>query len=134
MIWWLVFAVWLVGWVLAVRPSMRRRMLQQVCRVCAHRRCSPEACRCICSRHDAVPRGAARERTGVDVAAAVWFAAGWPLWLVVVTVLVTLVAAGAAVKTAVIRATPLTGPELERRTAEQEAEIARLTELIGGGS
>jgi len=137
---WVLVAVWLVGWLLAVRPSMRRTMLQEVCSRCrAHWSCdcrTPDEWRGSDFHRGGKVRRAARgslfERTGGDVAAAVWFAAWWPVWLAVVVLRVTLRALGAGVKTAVIRATPLTGPELERRLAEREAEIARLTKEIGG--
>lgn len=127
---WLLVAVWLVGWLLAVRPSMRRTMLQVVCDQCL-------ATEAWCSHRSSrrlVVRGAEFDRTGGDVAWSLWIAAWWPVWLTFVLLRILLTALGACVKTAVIRATPLTGPELERRIAEQQDEIARLTEQIGGRS
>jgi len=139
---WLV-AVWLVGWLLAVRPSMRRTMLQEVCSNCGRTGCDckvwdshPEFPDVISlrdyKRAPKVVRGSRFERTGGDVAWSLWIAAWWPGWLTVVVLRATLRTLGAGVKTAVIRATPLTGPELERRLKEQQAEIARLTKEIGG--
>lgn len=130
---WLLVAVWLVGWLLAVRPAMRRTMLMVVCSDCR----APSGCTCSGRPWDAatrVVRGSAFERTGGDVAWSVWIAAWWPVWLAFVVLRKTAAAVGAGVKTAVIRATPLTEPELERRIAEQQEEIARLTEEIGGSS
>lgn len=131
---WLLAAVWLVGWLLAVRPSMRRTMLQEVCS-----KCRADGCDCARSARvfgqDPPPlaaRGALRDRTGGDVAWSVWSAAWWPAWLTIVVLRTALRALGAGVTTAVIRVTPLTGPELERRIVEQRDEIARLTEQIGG--
>lgn len=118
---WVLVAVWAAGWVLAVRPSMRRTILQEVCSACRGRAL------CDCKDKSRVVRGSQFERTGEDVAQSLWIAAWWPVWLTVVA----LRRLGAGLKTAVIRATPLTGPELERRIAERDAEIARLTEQIG---
>lgn len=137
---WVYLVVWVVGWLVAVRPSMRRTMLQEVCSQCtAHWSCG---CREDSEwhgtdfRHGGKVRRAARgslfERTGGDVAWSVWIAAWWPVWLWLVCTHQTLTWLGAGVKTAVIRATPLTAPELERRCTEQQAEIARLTKEIGG--
>lgn len=131
---WGILAGWLVGWLLAVRPSMRRTMLQQVCAGCGHSSCACRRCSCYDSRRfPTAARGAVRERTGGDVAHALWVAAWWPLWLTVVLLRKAFTALGAGVTTAVIRATPLTGPELERRIAERETEIERLTKLVSDG-
>jgi hypothetical protein len=135
-------AVWLVGWLLAVRPSMRRTMMQQVCAKCeAHWSCDcrePSEWNGTDYRRGGKVRRATRgslfERTGGDVAAAVWIAAWWPLWLTIVVLRVALRGLGAGVKTAVLRATPLTGPELERRIREQQVEIDRLSKEIGDAS
>lgn len=117
---WVLVAVWAAGWVLAVRPSMRRTMLQEVCSKCEGRLW------CDCKNAPRVVRGSQFERDGGDVAWSLWIAAWWPVWLWIVCTRITLRGLSAAV----IRATPLTGPELERRIAEQQAEIARLTEQI----
>lgn len=133
---WLLAAVWPVGWLLAVRPSMRRTMLQEVCS-----KCRVDGCDCASRARrlghkppPLAPRGALRDRTGGDVAWSVFAAAWWPVWLTFTVLRIALRALGAGVKTAVIRATPLTEPELERRIAEQQDEIARLTAEIGGPS
>lgn len=133
---WTILSVWLVGWLLAIRPAMRRRMTQQVCTRCdevvlPQRR--PEVHSAWYGHTPAyVIRGAMRERDGYDVAEALWRAAWWPApltwWLVTVAARL----AGRGVMTAVVRAAPLTAPELERRIAEQHAEIERLTRQIGG--
>lgn len=132
---WVCVAVWLVGWLLAVRPSMRRTMLQEVCS-----KCRADVCDCASSARvfgqDPPPlaaRGALRDRTGGDVAWSVFSAAWWPVRLAFVVLRAALRALGAGVKTAVIRATPLTAPELERRITERDAEIARLTAQISEG-
>jgi hypothetical protein len=128
--WWTIFAGYLLGWVLAVRPAMRRRMLQEVCDPWGHTRAQ---CECWGDSRYA-PRGAIADRTGEDVAAAVALAAVWPAWLALTVVVKTSAAFGRGIKTAVDRATPLTRPELERRLAEQQQEIARLTAQIGAES
>jgi hypothetical protein len=128
MIRWLVLAAYVLGWLLAIRPAMRRRMLQKVCDRCGRN----ATCQCgTWGRGQWVVRGAEYERTGGDVAAAVWFALWWPLWLAwrVVALLARLF--GSGVMAAVDRATPLTTPELERRLREQDAEIKRLTSEMG---
>lgn len=130
MTWWEILAVWLAGWLIAVRPSMRRVMLQIICS-----RCRGGACDCDRRWHEPsrarkVVRGAEFERTGGDVAHALFVAAWWPVWLTFVVLRTTLRRLGVGVKAAVLWATPLTGPELERRIAERDAEIARLTAQI----
>jgi hypothetical protein len=129
---WVYFTAWLVGWLLAVRPSLRREMLRVVCSGCSHRRCDGSYCNCPCARRPRKPLGAVRERTGGDVAMAVWIAVWWPAWLWWVCTRITFRAIGLGVKTAVLRAVPLTAPELERRIAERDAEIKRLTKQIEG--
>ena len=124
---WLIFGAYLLGWLLAIRGSLQRRMLTNICR-----RCGRETRQdCFIWVHEAdTPRGAVRERNGRDVAVAICAAAWWPLRLLVVAFYRTVAALGGGIKTAVTRATPLTKPELERRLAEQQDEIKRLTEQI----
>jgi hypothetical protein len=139
MIWWVTLAGYLFGWLLAVRPAMRRRMLQQVCAACHHHDCLSALftlftfstiCVCYCADQRRVVRGAVAERTTRDAAAAAWLALWWPAWLAgaLAVRLFTAFAHGVA------RVTPLTRPELERRIAEQQREIQRLTAQIGGES
>jgi hypothetical protein len=122
---WITFAAWCLGWLLAVRPSMRRTMLREVCSECG----GDWLCDCDRStgaygvRNPKPPRvvaGSKFDRTGADVAWSLWIAVWWPVWLLTT-----------CVKRGVIRATPLTGPELERRIAERDKEIERLTKQIG---
>jgi hypothetical protein len=123
---WLILVAWALGWVTAARPSMRRTMLQKVCSKCQG------GWLCDCNGEPRrVVRGARWERTGADVAWSVWIAAWWPVWLAFSTIRFGLRRLGRGVTQAVIRATPLTGPELERRVAEQVKEIDRLSKQIG---
>lgn len=137
MIRWLIFGAYLLGWLLAVRGSLRRRMLTKVCRKCGKESArSPSSRYCdtpnpMVHEEPDTPRGAVRERNGRDVAVAIWVAAWWPLRLFFVALYRTVAALGGGIKTAVLRATPLTTPELERRLREQEAEIKRLTSEMG---
>lgn len=122
-----------IGWLAAIRPAMRRRMLQKLCVGCAREESYGHPYQCQYAYHERyMPRGAMYERTGGDVAWAIFAAAWWPthlLWTIAVR-LVQLF--GAGVKRAVDYVSPLTAPELERRLSEQAAEIERLTRQIGG--
>ncbi len=126
---WLILATWCAGWLLAIRPSMRRTMLQKVCDNCS----GSWGCECS-GRVRLVIRGSKFERTGGDVAWSMWIAAWWPVWLAIVVLRKTFTVLGAGVTRAVIKATPLTSPELERRLVQQQAEIDRLTKQIGKAS
>lgn len=129
MIRWLIFGAYLLGWLLSIRGSLHRRMLTEVCRRCGR---PSEGGGCGRRVHEAdTPRGSLRERNGRDVAVAVWAAAWWPLRLFFVASYWTVAGLGGGIKTAVLRATPLTTPELERRLREQQAEIERLTSEMG---
>lgn len=127
----IILAAYLLGWLLAIRPAMRRRMLGEVCSYC---QASSSDARHYNIFHPGesryIPRGALRERNGNDVAWALFTAAWWPphlAWAILVKLAWLL---GAGVVHAVNRATPLTAPELERRVAEQAREIDRLTRQI----
>lgn len=131
---WLIVVVWCLGWLLAIRPTMRRTMLELACNQCQ------STSSCSCALHAEIWRGekprrvavgSLRGRTGSDVAWSVWIAAWWPAWLVIVAIRAVLRALGAGITRAVIRATPLTAPELERLLVEREQEIDRLTKQIG---
>lgn len=123
--------LWLGGWLLAVRPAMRRRMLLRVCVQCG---AINDNCfyRGASGWHPAryATLGAARERNGRDVNAALWRAACWPFTLAWWLLAGAARLAGRGVTAAVIRSTPLTEPELERRIAEQAREIERLGRMI----
>jgi hypothetical protein len=126
---WTALAVYMLGWVLACRPALRRRMLAEDCIDCRlSKSCPADYGR---AHGPKKPRGAISDRDGWDVAAAVWAAMWWPLWLLAFLLWRTLRLLGAGVKSAIFAATPLTQPELERRVAEQQAEIARLSKQIG---
>lgn len=129
MIAWLIFGAYVLGWLLSIRGSLHRRMLAEVCVHCGHDHVGRrEDHHGNCYRSEAsLPRGAVRERNGRDVAVAIWAAAWWPIRLLFVAIYRTVAALGGGIKTAVLHATPLTTPELERRLREQEAEIKRLT-------
>jgi hypothetical protein len=68
------------------------------------------------------------------VAAALWYAACWPFTLAWRLLTSAARLAGRGVTTAVSRTTPLTQPELERRIAEQQREIARLSAQLAEDS
>lgn len=121
----LIVVSWLLGSLLGVRPMLRRAMLQKVCDHCD----SGVGCDCVSTR--LVVRGAKFERTGFHVFMACWTAAWWPIWLPALGFAKVATLLGGQVTRAVIAATPLTGPELERRVDEQAEEIRRLTEQIG---
>jgi hypothetical protein len=128
---WLWLASWVTGWLIAVRPSMRRTMLREVCSECSY------AWMCDCDRDEAgrkrkpkpkrVVAGSKFDRDGYEVGWSLWIAAWWPVWLAFASLRLF----GRGVARGVIRATPLTAPELERRIAERDEEIARLTKQIG---
>ncbi len=126
----LMLVAYLLGWLYAIRPAMHRRMLQEVCVECDHKN-DGQHWSVVHSRRDRyAPRGSIRERNGYDVGWALLAAAWWPTHLAW-TILVQLARPlGAGVTHAVNRAAPLTAPELERRCAEQAAEIERLTGYI----
>lgn len=132
MTWWMVLAGYLLGWVVAIRPAMRERMLEEVCARCKHR----EGCQCrgCCVYQKRAPRGALAERTGRDVANSMVLAFCWPVLLAAWLFMVAVTSTARGVTKVVVRAVPLTEPELERRLAEQQREIARLTAQIGGES
>ena len=133
MIFWVALAVYLLGWVLDIRPALRRRMLAEVQVPCDRPDCRdreqwiihPQHCEPV-FRH----RGAVRERDGGDAAAAVLVAGLWPLHLVGLALGLVLYGAGRGAG-ALILGGRLTVPELERRLREQQAEIGRLTKEIG---
>lgn len=129
MAFWMVLAGYVLGWMLACRPAMRRRMLGEDCIDCRLN----EDCPADYGRKHGPkkPRGAISDRNGWDVAAAVWFAMWWPLWLAAFVLWKTLRLLGVGIRSAVFAATPLTQPEMERRLAEQKAEIDRLSKQIG---
>jgi hypothetical protein len=128
MIGWLILAGYLLGWVLSLRPAMRRWMLHEVCVSCRLGRSCPFDSGYKHGRRAA--RGAIEDRNGLDAAGAVWIAAWWPFRLVAVAFWVLLRTIGGGLGRAVM-AGRLTEPELERRMREQQAEIARLTAQIG---
>lgn len=139
MTWWMVLAGWLLGWLLAVRPAMKRRMLQPACVECGdHWMCNCGDVSAVSNKRYNIPqrvvRGSKFDRAGVDVFMAIVRAASWPVWLAWAVATMVLVHLGRGVRFAVVRATPLTKPELERRLAEQQKEIDRLTAEIGGKS
>ncbi len=126
-----VATAYLLGWLIAIPLAMRRHMLRELCNRCwraesaGHR---PDVYHS--SGYRFVALGAMRERNGGDVAWALFAAAFWPthlLWAIIVRVARLL---GAGVERAVNKATPLTAPELERRIAEQQREITRLTDVL----
>jgi hypothetical protein len=131
----LALGAWLIGWLLDVRPALRRRMLAQLAVECDLPNCPdrdrsrlhPEFCRPVLR-----VRGAIRERNGTDALMAILCAAWWPVRLTVILLAGLLEAAGRGVG-AVVLSAPLTAPELERRLHEQQAEIARLTAQIDEG-
>jgi hypothetical protein len=131
--------LWLAGWLIAIRPTMRRRMLLPVCTKCGaiNDDCfifpgSTARGEFPVTNHPPkyAALGATRERNSRDVAAAVWRAAWWPILLAWWLLAGATRLAGRGVAAAVIRSTPLTEPELERRIAEQAREIERLNGLI----
>jgi hypothetical protein len=133
-------AAYLVGWLVAVPPTLRWYMLRDACDGCGHHSCG-DGCPCSCDRfnpfeprHGRAPRGAVRQRTGGDVGVAISGAAFWPLTLLIRIVAALAWIVGVGVTSAVLRTTRLTGPEMERRLRDQQAEIARLTEQIGSDS
>jgi hypothetical protein len=134
-----ILVAWFVGWLLAIRPAMRWRMLLPVCTKCGsiNDECFTPAWNRVDGyflkanhRPAHVALGAMRERNGRDVAAAVWRAAWWPILLAWWLIEKAARLVGRGVTTAVIRSTPLTEPELERRIAEQAREIERLGRMI----
>lgn len=136
MIFWSVLAVYVLGWVLSVRPALRRRMLAEIQVPCDRPDCPNLDSDLIHPNHcDPVfrPRGAVRDRRNADAWAAVGWAGIWPLTLLAVglasVLYVVFAAADRGVGAFVLQA-PLTGPELERRLREQEAEIDRLSKQI----
>lgn len=112
-------SVYALGWILAIRTALQRRMLREVCDRCGY-------ATCWCSPYRSTARGAMFDRRGVDVAAAMWVALVWPLWCLAVLARYV----GCAVTSTVDRATPLTIPELQRRVRDRDAEIQRLTANI----
>jgi hypothetical protein len=128
---WAICAAYLIGWLLAIRPALRARMLKVVCPKCDDRWSTADH-RCHRNSKPA-PRGSLREREGRDVAVAVavFVAAFWPPHLAWRVLAATVGLLGNGVTAAVTRVTPLTGPELERRIREQQAEIERLTDQMG---
>jgi len=126
---WVILALYVLGWLLAVRPMMRRRMLRDVCDYCG----MDWACGHAAAWRGRLVRGSRFERDGTDVAMALLGALWWPLWLAFLAVRWSALLAGRTVRRAVFSATPLTVPELERRLAEQQKEIDRLGAEIGEG-
>jgi hypothetical protein len=123
-IWWLILAAYAVGWALSIPGALRRRMLGLECPKCGSSMCD------IRSHGKDEVRGSLRDRRGSDVAVAIVRAVFWPIRMVVVFIGAMFRLGGRGVVAAVNRVTPLTGPELARRMAEQEREIARLTAQI----
>ena len=122
------WAVYTIGWMLALPGALRRRMLATICSACggqwAHHSNSARDCRRRGGKD--IPRGAMRERNGWDVLAACGRALCWPVMLPV-RIMRFLARHGSRT---INRAVPLTAPELERRMTEQRAEIDRLTKQI----
>jgi len=125
--WWLIVGAYVVGWLLSIPGALQRRMLGWECPGCRGVRCYNR------SHGDDVRRGSYRERTGKDAAIAVARATYWLPRLIAVLVVGVLRSSGRGMVGLINRATPLTGPELARRMAEQEQEIARLTAQINEG-
>lgn len=134
----IIVAVWLLGWLPAVRAALRRRMLQQVCERCGFDwLCScrgPGGCHYNTGRYPIprpeVVRGAEFQRVGGDVAWCAWLAAWWPVWAPALLIFRIVRRVLSAFGRAVIAATPLTEPELARTITEQQAEITRLMKEI----
>ncbi len=126
-----LFTAYLLGWLCAIPLAMKRRMLQELCFGCWRTEHYGHPTQChYAYQNRYVPRGSLHERRGGDVAWALFAAAFWPthlLWTILARLARLL---GAGVTHAVNRAAPLTAPELERRCAEQAAEIERLTGYI----
>lgn len=132
----LIAVGYLFGWATAVGPTLRWYMLREVCTHCQHNDCfcTVTNCSCICSSYYRKPRGAVRERTGKDVAAAISLAFFWLFTALGLAVAALACHLGHGIKWLFLRLTPLTGPELERRERERAAEIDRLTQEINGRS
>lgn len=125
----LILAAYVVGWLLAIRPTLRRWMLTEVCPACR----VGNNCRAQYSNgphsHDLKARGAISDRDGRDAAGAIGCAAWWPIRLVFIAVAFVVRGAGRGIRSAVLSG-QLTGPEMERRLREQQAEIDRLSAQI----
>jgi hypothetical protein len=131
--WLPIIFVYVAIWALSIPGALRRVMLKEVCERCMR---GPSAEGCIRytspQRHGGFkPRGAIRNRNDGDVAAAIWWAAWWPVRACARVLVAVAVLTGRGVRVATLKATPLTEPELERRIREQQAEIERLTEEVG---
>jgi len=127
---WFGLGSWLC-FTMALTPRMlRRRMLQPVCR-----ECGGDWWNCDIHKPWRAPllRGAMFERASGDVAWAVVDAASWPIWVPALAGWKVLKMVGSGLKAFVLRATPLTGPELDRVYREREADIERLTKEIDDG-
>lgn len=127
---WLVLAaVYLAGWALEVPWALRRRMLARICVYCHHggTRAGHSGHR---KRHPTAVRGSLRDRNGRDAAAALVAAAFWPYHRCRAMGVRAAKTTAAVVTRVVLRTTPLTGPELDRRITEQQADIDRLSAQV----
>lgn len=146
--------LWLAVAALTTPLRLRARMSAPVCARCGNRKNrdgSPRYCttrypRDVPLRYDEepvhqyrqAPRGALRDRTRADVNIAFLAALTWPATVPAV-LLAAAVTRGPVVAAAwsyrkvtePLLTKHLTGPELERRIRQQEADIARLEQQIG---
>lgn len=128
---WIEFGIWALGFVLATPRAMRWWMSVPVCSHCGtwpgvHEHGKGKAAR----SYPRITRGAFRERTRHDAYWALVIAALW-MWILAALIMRKLLTLGAhGVADAVIRGTPLTYAELQRRERERTAELERLHQQI----
>lgn len=117
-----VLAVYLLGYVLSVRPALRRRMLRKCCEMCRR-----NIYHTTCKGKPRAVRGAISDRNGVDAFVAILEASWWPVRLLALWLAFLLGITGRGIG-AVVLSGKLTMPEMERHERERTDELQRFAQ------